>query len=749
MPNNYTIQTGTTREQTLQIVGGETVLIEQGGRLQFLDLSGSQINGITSIGSTNTVTVNGLVDAQSTNATGIQLRNLSRITVGQTGSVIGQRDGVSFGVFGNPANIQNVLINAHNVTGTARSGAFIVGSASISNSGTIEGGLYGVLHSQTTDSGSLIINNSGTIRGGNDGIRGNDFIDQILNIGHIEGAFTAVFLEGGDDSYDARNGGTSVGVIDLGEGQDTAWGGTGDESFYGGGGDDQIDGGGGFDVVFYRGTADITVNLTVTSVQNTGQGNDTLVNIEDVTSDAGNDLLTGNERANRLAGEGGNDTLEGGAGDDILNGGSQAADGFDTARYLGTAAAVVSLATEAQQNTGGYGLDTLIGIEALEGGQGNDHFTGNDQANRLWGNGGNDTLIGGKGDDTLDGGSGSNTVIFAGSRAEYEVGGPDADGVRTVHDTQAGRDGTDTLKNVRFIKFEGDDETVALYNTRPDSIAFSKTAFAENLLTGTPLATLSAHDAEGDAITYTLSDPTGTFTLDQGALVLLKALDYETKTSYTVTVEAKDAYGAVTTQEITLTVTDIADTPGNPDAPGTPSNPGTPGDPGSPSDPALTLTGTPGADTLAGRGNNDVLVGLACKDQLSGNGGNDRLSGGLGNDTLTGGAGQDIFVFDAKLAKTNTLNKKQNLDKILDFVVADDTIHLAKSVFSKIAKKGVLKKGEFFSGSAAHDRDDHVIYNKKTGALFYDADGNGAKEAIQVATLSKNLKLTNLDFFVV
>ncbi|WP_162820590.1 cadherin domain-containing protein [Microvirga calopogonii] len=565
----------------------------------------------------------------------------------------------------------------------------------------------------------------------------------------MEGGVHAVLFGDGNDLYDARGGGTSTGLIELGGGNDTAYGGAESEAFKGGAGNDTIDGGGGIDTVIFTGSDTIIVDLNITGDQNTGAGLDKLLNIENVTSDAGNDLLIGSALANRLAGADGSDTLEGGAGDDVLDGGIQAADGFDTARYLGTADAMVSLMATGAQDTRGYGLDTLIGIEALEGGQGNDHFTGNDQANRLWGNGGNDTLIGGKGDDTLDGGSGSNTVIFAGSRAEYEVGGPDADGVRTVHDTQAGRDGTDTLKNVRFIKFEGDDETVALYNTRPDSIAFSKTAFAENLLTGTPLATLSAHDAEGDAITYTLSDPTGTFTLDQGALVLLKALDYETKTSYTVTVEAKDAYGAVTTQEITLTVTDIADTPGNPDAPGTPSNPGTPGDPGSPSDPALTLTGTPGADTLAGRGNNDVLVGLACKDQLSGNGGNDRLSGGLGNDTLTGGAGQDIFVFDAKLAKTNTLNKKQNLDKILDFVVADDTIHLAKSVFSKIAKKGVLKKGEFFSGSAAHDRDDHVIYNKKTGALFYDADGNGAKEAIQVATLSKNLKLTNLDFFVV
>jgi hypothetical protein len=35
--------------------------------------------------------------------------------------------------------------------------------------------------------------------------------------------------------------------------------------------------------------------------------------------------------------------------------------------------------------------------------------------------------------------------------------------------------------------------------------------------------------------------------------------------------------------------------------------------------------------------------------------------------------------------------------------VADDTIQLAKSVFSKIAKKGVLSSSAFYSGNKAHD----------------------------------------------
>ena len=42
-----------------------------------------------------------------------------------------------------------------------------------------------------------------------------------------------------------------------------------------------------------------------------------------------------------------------------------------------------------------------------------------------------------------------------------------------------------------------------------------------------------------------------------------------------------------------------------------------------------------------------------------------------------------------------------------------------------------------------------MIYNKKTGALFYDPDGNGDAAQVQIATLSKSLKaISNGDFFI-
>jgi Ca2+-binding RTX toxin-like protein len=335
-----------------------------------------------------------------------------------------------------------------------------------------------------------------------------------------------------------------------------------------------------------------------------------------------------------------------------------------------------------------------------------------------------ETFLGGQGNDTIDGGGGNDVALYSNSRASYEI--VTINGVTTVVG-RVGKDaGTDMLTNVRFLKFT--DKTVMLYNTKPDSIALKQSAFAEDMRANTVITTLSAHDADGDALTYTLNDPSGTFRIDGNALVLLKSLDYETRTSYAVTVEAKDAYGLATSQTLTLTVNNILETT------------------------ARTLTGTAGADSLTGENGNDLISGLAGRDALNGLGGKDRINGGAGRDMLTGGGDQDIFVFDAKLAKTNTANKRYNLDRITDFSVKDDTIHLKKSVFKGITKKGVLSKGAFYAStkSAAHDADDRIIYNKKTGALLYDRDGSDHHYgAIQIATLSTKLGLKNTDFFVI
>jgi hypothetical protein len=51
-------------------------------------------------------------------------------------------------------------------------------------------------------------------------------------------------------------------------------------------------------------------------------------------------------------------------------------------------------------------------------------------------------------------------------------------------------------------------------------------------------------------------------------------------------------------------------------------------------------------------------------------------------------------------------------------------------------------------GSAAADGNDHIIYNRDTGALIYDSNGNAAGGAVQFATIGKGLNLTANDFNV-
>ncbi|MDP8920580.1 MAG: calcium-binding protein, partial [Pseudomonadota bacterium] len=115
---------------------------------------------------------------------------------------------------------------------------------------------------------------------------------------------------------------------------------------------------------------------------------------------------------------------------------------------------------------------------------------------------------------------------------------------------------------------------------------------------------------------------------------------------------------------------------------------------------------------------------------------------------LYGEGGRDIFVFDTKT------NKSTNVDRVEDFRSRDDSIYLENKVFTKLGSGTASKPKKFnadmfVQGKKALDREDRIVYDKKTGALYYAQDGTGSKAQLKIATITNKTKLYYHDFFVI
>ena len=136
-----------------------------------------------------------------------------------------------------------------------------------------------------------------------------------------------------------------------------------------------------------------------------------------------------------------------------------------------------------------------------------------------------------------------------------------------------------------------------------------------------------------------------------------------------------------------------------------------------------------------------MLYGGGGADTINAGAGVDLIYGGAGADTLTGGTSSDYYVFDAAL--------NSGIDRITDFSHTSDTIRLENAVFTALTTTGWLAAAAFWSGAAAHDASDRIIYNPATGALSYDSDGTGAAAPIQFAQMNTGLNITATDFYVI
>ncbi|WP_342154724.1 hypothetical protein [Methylorubrum sp. SB2] len=501
------------------------------------------------------------------------------------------------------------------------------------------------------------------------------------------------------------------------------------QTLIGNGGASRLNGRGGDDTYIVDNGADLVFEAV-------GQGNDTVVTSGSYTLAAGQEIetlklagptgtaarglkgngfantLIGNAGANGLDGDGGADSLYGLAGNDtytIDNVGDRvferAGEGTDTLRTSVSYVLAAGQEVEVLQ---------LVGTASI-------NLTGNDLSNTLLDNAGNNRLDGGGGIDlirstggidTLIGGAGDTAVIDrSGATAALSFVMTSVEGTTTLVG-----DGTTTtgIGNITLFGGSGNDRFVTLAgNNRLNGEAGNDTltggAGFDILAGGAGNDTLKA-GAGNDTLTGgegndTLEGGAGRDTLDGGAGDDLYLVDSSTDQVFEMARGGSDRifstsnYALAGGQEIE----------------------------------SLSLLGSTGTARLNLSGNE---FGQA----LVGNAGANGLEGKGGNDVLTGGKGADSFVFASTLGANN-------VDRITDFS-AEDTIRLSKSVFTALAP-GELKASEFKDiAKGKVDADDHILYDSRTGSLFYDADGSGRGAAVKFAVLDNKVALTHADFVV-
>lgn len=478
---------------------------------------------------------------------------------------------------------------------------------------------------------------------------GADGYDQLHDIENLTGSAFNDQL-GGNNQANVLSGGDGHDSLRGNAGNDTLLGGNGDDFLNGGVGDDTIDGGAGFDrAAFYTGaTSGVTVNLNIVGAQATGQGNDTLIGIENVSGTAFGDVLTGDGGDNWLWGSpatltdgsisaANNDTLNGGAGNDLLtvgigNHSLTGGTGIDAVGFTENGSpepgVTISLALQGVAQATGAGSWTLNGIENLSGGVSNDSLTGDGNANVLAGDTGNDTLVGGAGNDTLYGDGRINTDTHG-----IGSSGPITTWADVItldpslvdgNDTLEGGLGSDTLNG-------GGGTDTATYANATGAVTVNLTAGtasgadgADTLIsienvTGSQFADTITGDANANLLNGGNGNDTLNGRLGNDSLIGGNGIDTATYANASGAVSVNLTLGNASGADGTDTITSVEN-----------------------------VTGSQFADTITGDAN---------ANSLNGGDGDDTLNGRLGNDTLNGGNGIDTASYaNASGAVTVNLN---------------------------------------------------------------------------------------------
>jgi serralysin len=571
------------------------------------------------------------------------------------------------------------------------------------------------------------------------------------------GTVAASFL--GNNFANALIGNAGHNILDGAGGADTLYGYGGDDWFYVDSGGDLVfeAAGMGTDRVFARASYALPAGAHVE-----------LLTTDNIYATTAIDL-TGNQFVNSIVGNAGNNTLNGGGGVDTLNGQG----GND--RYI------VDNAAEVVIELAGNGSDrVLAGVHfTLAAGLSVETLSTTDDtgtlALRLTGNELVNAIIGNAGDNRLDGAGGADTM--------YGYGGHDTYVVDSISDVviEGINNGNDRVLASVSYSLGGGREVEMLSTT--DVAGTTAINLAGNEFDNTVVGNAGNNTLKGGGGTDWLHGHAGDdwFYVDTAADSV-----FETVGNGNDRVFTSVSYTLGGGQRVeTLSTTDSAGTA------------------------AIHLTGNEQVNTLIGNAGNNVLDGGGAADTMYGLGGDDRfyawsaddvviegpgggtdriftfhsytlatgshvevlssldtaggsaaslignefantilanagdntLDGGGGSDALYGYGGADSFRFSTALGAGN-------VDTIVSFVVADDTIQLDDAVFAGLAL-GALASDAFHTGMVAVAVTQRIIYDDLSGKLWFDADGTGAGAAIQFATVQAGLMITAADFLVV
>ncbi|WP_317279148.1 beta strand repeat-containing protein, partial [Kordiimonas aquimaris] len=384
---------------------------------------------------------------------------------------------------------------------------------------------------------------------------------------------------------------------------------------------------------------------------------------------------------------------------------------------------------------------TLIGIESINVGVGNDTVIGSAASDLIIGGAGHDSLSGGDGDDIFlvgldhgadryDGGSGIDTIRATADNVEIGFYNYMSNGVRSG------------LQNIEVIDAGGFGGVTITGSPDNRNTFYDELDFSNVTLIGIESINVGAgHDTViGSAGADVIIGGTGNDQLTGGAGDdVFKATDgfgTDTITDFTIGSDIID-FSDTNTQFTDLTITQngantqVADSLGNIlILEGIQANSLTESDFTFFVTPGLNITGTTGddsldgdlgADTIVGGDGNDTIIGGGGADSLDGSTGNDVIQGGRGTDTITGGAGSDVFKATGNFAT----------DIITDFTIGSDVIDFT-STSTQFADLTITQNGA----------DAHVVDNAGNTFVLQGVQASSLSESDFTFYVTPGLDLT-------